>query len=512
MKHVSNISVLKSVLWLILWASFAIEMTLFPSLPNLVGGLLTMLSTFLYFRFILNIETIRRRLISFIALLYPFLFMYLPLPVTLLDGNEMSHDLINPISTYMWQFLFFSCTLLAFYLADRWSLHSHGIYRLLKWCGYYVPPTNMQLWIMGALGLLVKIYIVSNQYGEEVQSGLGSLSMFSILLYSPICILFRPLLDGTECSKSMKMLVWYYIGFLMIFLISTNSRSQMIAPLVIMCFGYFITTLYKRSNWLVLSFKKVLIGIVAALIIAGPLTDMGFAMLLVRSQRADLSFGQLLNASIEVFMDREQLHANQRMMEMMAKTEKGMDVDWDEYYVSNLYLNRLCNYRVVDATLYHASLVGYSNPVMLETFFNSLTIMFPAPIMRLLFGDIDKSKYFYSSMDKLYNINTGREAEGYRVGGDVGLGLATFGFSYFPLMIFIFTMVFIIFNSVARYVGKTPVIPYLTIILVYFQYFLKFQVANGIISQTTYILWGFWFSIFCYLLIYKIIRMFSWGR
>lgn len=37
MNHLSNISVLKSVLWLILGVSFAIEMVLYPSFPNLVG-------------------------------------------------------------------------------------------------------------------------------------------------------------------------------------------------------------------------------------------------------------------------------------------------------------------------------------------------------------------------------------------------------------------------------------------------------------------------------------------
>lgn len=479
MKQTSNISALKSALWIILWISFAVEMVLFPSISNFVGGMVTIICTFIYFKFILRIGLIRRRLVSFIALLYPFLFVYLPLPVTLLDGNEMSHDLINPISTYLWQLIFFSCTLIAFHLADKWSFRSQGIYRLLKWGGYYTSPTNTQLWIMGAIGLLFKITIVSDQYGEEVQSGLGTLSMFSTLLYSPICILFRPLLDGTKCSKKMKTLIWCYIGFLMVFLISTNSRSQMISPIIVWCFGYLMTMIYKRGNRLFFSFKKMIIGIVVVLIVAGPITDMGYAMVLVRSQRSDLSFNKLLDASIETFMDKEQLRRARHMEELIAKMENGSVLDWDESYVNNLFLNRLCNYRVADATIYHANRAGYANPVMLESFFNSLSIMFPRPIVEFLFGKIDKGEYSYSSMDKLYHINTGTGLGGYRVGGDVGLGLATFSILFFPLMIFIYSIVFMIFNSVARYVGNIPVIPFLTIVLIYFHYFLKFQVGGG---------------------------------
>lgn len=437
------------------------------------------MSTFLYFKFVLHIEVIRRRIISFIALLYPFLFMYLPLPVTLLDGNEMSHDLQNPISTYLWQLLFFSCTLVAFCWADRWSRRSKGIYRLLKWGGYYVVPSNRQLWVLGLLGLCFKLTIVSNQYGEEVQSGLGTLSMFATFLYAPICILFRPLLEGTECSKKMKICVGCYIGFLAVFLISTNSRSQMLSPVIVWCFGYLMTMVYRRSNQLFFSFKKLLLGIVAALMVAGPVRDMGYAMVLVRSQRSGISFSKLLDESIETFMDKDLLRKAKRIEQLMNKMANGNALDWDEGYVNNLFLNRLCNYRVADATIYHANRAGYAHPAMLENFFTSLTIMFPSPIVKLLFGDIDKSLYSYSPMDKLYQINTGTGLGGYRVGGDVGLGLATFGLLYFPLMIFVFTIVFMIFNSVTRFVRQTPVIPFLTIVLVYFHYFLKIQVGGG---------------------------------
>ncbi len=514
MKSNSNISLIKSALWAVLWGSFVLEMAFFPSIENFIGCVVSVVSTWLYFRHIMQIEVIRRRVISFIAFLYPFLFMYLPLPATLLDGNEMSHDLVNPIETYFYQLLFFVCAIFAFHIGDVWATRSQGIYRILCKGGYYKAPTNTQLWILGAIGMVFKLTIVQNQYGEETQAGLGSLSMFAIFLYSPICIMFRHLIDGTQCSAKMKKIVWGYMLFLSVFLISTNSRSQMLSPFVVWGMCYLMEKIYERKNGVWLTFKKAVVGIVAVLVIAGPVTDMGYAMVLVRGERSGISFSQLLDRSIETFMDKEKLRKAKLLDEQMAAMEKGSSVssNWNEDYVSNLFLNRLCNYRVIDASIYHADRLGYGNERMLESFGKSLMIMFPGPIVKLLFGEIDKKELAYSPMDYLYYLNTGTGLGGYRVGGDVGLGLATFGLFYFPFMIFIFALVFLILNSVARYVYGRAVLPFITLIVVYFSYFLKLQVAGGVIAQVCYVLWGFWWSTFWYLLVYKIVRMITPSR
>lgn len=481
MNKQSNISLIKSALWAVLWGSCILEMIIFPSFDNFIGCMVSVISTWLYFRHILQIEVIRRRVISFIAFLYPFLFMYLPLPATLLDGNEMSRYLVNPIETYLYQLLFFTCAIFAFHLADVWAKRNNGIFNLLCKGGYYKAPTNKQLWILAAIGMVFKLTIVQNQYGEETQAGLGSLSMFSIFIYSPICIMFRPLIDGTQCSAKMKKVIWTYMAFLSVFLISTNSRSQMLSPFVVWGMCYLMEKIYERKNGVWLTFKKAVIGIVAVLVIAGPVTDMGYAMVLVRGERSDLSFSQLLDRSVETFMDKDKLKKAKMLEEQMSAIEKGGNTSssWNEDYVSNLFMNRLCNYHVVDASIYHADRLGYGNGKMLEDFGRSLMIMFPGPIVKFLFGDIDKSELAYSPMDYLYYLNTGSGLGGYRVGGDVGLGLATFGLFYFPIMIFVFALVFMILNSVARYVNGRAVLPFITLIVVYFSYFLKLQVAGG---------------------------------
>lgn len=502
----SNVSIIKKSLWIVFAISAIGEIFLFPTWQNFAGCVVTMLSMILYFKVVFNIETIRRRPVSFIASLYPFLFMYLPLPATLLDGNPMSHDMLIPIQTYTLQFIFFCCTIIAFALADKWSKSHNGVYHLLKLGGYFKTPTNKQLWVLGAVGLFFKLFILNNQYGDKTLAGAGTLGMFSLFMYSPICIYFKGLLGVAPASKYEKQITWVYMIGLSVFLISTNSCSQMLSPFVIWVCGYIINSIYQKNvKWF--SYKKIVFGIVGVLLVLGPATDMAYAMLLVRGERSDLDFSTLLQRSFEVFQDKELILQAKEMEKDLSEEAHGLSVSgWSESYVSSVFLSRLCNYRVADQSIYYAQQVGYGNNKMLELFETNILQTPPGPISRRL-TDKEKDDYSFSSMDYLYFLKTGTGLGGYKVGGDVGLGLATFGYMFFPIMLIVYVVVFILFNSVARYSKGILSLSFITLMSIYFTYFLKFQFANGLIAQVSYILWGFWWTAFWYIFVYKIVRV-----
>ena len=116
--------------------------------------------------------------------------------------------------------LYFFCCILAFYFSGT-QLSRNKISEWLKRCGYFVTPTNKQLWILGFIGLFFRLFMMSKQgNGEEQLAGAGTLNMFSLLLYSPICILFNPLLGKEKCSKKNSAIVYLYIAFLVILLIA----------------------------------------------------------------------------------------------------------------------------------------------------------------------------------------------------------------------------------------------------------------------------------------------------
>lgn len=505
MKIISNIYVIKASLWAILTICTIIELVVFPSINNLIGCIVTSLSLLLFFTYVLKIEIIRNRPIGFIAFLQLFLFMCLPLPITLLDGNEMSHDLFIPIQTYLLQFFYFSICILAFnFSGTKYKKNKISIW-LKKW-GYYVQPTNKQLWILGFVGLCFRLFMMSQQGKGDIQlAGAGTLNMFSLLLYCPICILFNPLLDKDNCSKKMQYIVYCYIAFLVILLIATNSRSQMLSPLVVFACCYLLKHIYIHKKTLWLSYKKMFLLIVSIFILSGPASDMAIAMVVVRGERSSMSFSELLERSIEVYQDKVQLSFYRQWLSDEDKSTVG--AEWQESYVSSPFLDRLCNYRVADATIYHAQRVGYGNKDMLELFGNQLMTMFPGPIVENFFPNVDKSKLNFSSMDKLYFLSTRGGVGGYKVGGDIGLGLVTFGYFYFPLCFLIYFLIFYMLDGLVMFVKNRPRFSIFTLISVYFTYFLMFQVANGIIAQTTFILWNFWWVIFWYCFVYKIVRI-----
>lgn len=505
-----NLRTIKRVLGIIIIICALFELLLFPSIANAVGCLITWISYWLFCRFVLRTECIQNCPFSFIAFLQLFLFMYLALPCTLLDGNEMSHDLYNPIATYLWQFLYFFLATSSFYLAYGFSKRHRGVQNMLSKIGFFKAPNTTQLWLLAIIGWIPKLMLLNSQNSEEGLSGAGTLSMFSFLIYAPIMSLFLPLLGGSEISKGAKKMIYLYAVFVSVMMIATNSRSQIIAVWFVIIFGFIIQYFYKRGDSSFLSPKRVFLYIVAFLIVTGPMSDMAFAMLLVRSDRSSYSFTGLLERTLEIYSDKDYMNK----MKKLAETDEDQisSFDWNESYVSNIFLQRVTNYRVVDATIYHADKVGYGNATMFKEFCDRVEYMLPSPIIKIFDPSFNKDNYGYSAMDKLYSISNGGGLGGYKVGGDVGLGLATFGYFYFPLMFIAYFILFYIFNNMVKIKNGSRIFPLLIMMMVYDYIFRRFDVAQGITKHITYILYSSYVSIIIMQIVINFTRRLSFLR
>ena len=53
---------------------------------------------------------------------------------------------------------------------------------------------------------------------------------------------------------------------------------------------------------------------------------------------------------------------------MEDENQSAVGSEWQESYVSSPFLDRLCNYRVADATIYHAQKAGFGHKEMLDLF------------------------------------------------------------------------------------------------------------------------------------------------
>ena len=504
----SSIDYIYNILLGILIISGLLELFIFPSWDNFLGISVSIVSLILYGKYVFKLSVMRRRPVSFLSFTALILFMYLPLPITLLDGNEMSHHLYNPKTTYLLQLCFFACCILAFNVAGTYTENHHGIRRLLHQFGFFTTPSSSQLWTLGFIGWGFKLAILGSQFsGEEIyQAGQGSLSLFAVLIYAPLLILFKPLIGGEPTSAFSKVIVWGYTFFMMIVLISTNSRNQVIMPLLIVLICALLTILYKRK--VIVSAFNVVMAFLLFFIVAGPLSDLAYAMLIARSQRQNTKFTVLLQTTMDIYKDKEKLYKLKRIAD--RSRADGIYVqtnDWNENYVSSIFLNRVCNYRVVDASIYHAQRAGLHNQAMVDDFMTRLMIMFPQPVVDFLFGHIDKAKYAYSPQDKLYSVSRNSPLHvSYIVGGDIGLALATFGMLAFPLIFLIYLLEFIVFDNLVYPHHNKMVFSTLVLIDIYSTYFLRFQVASGLFSHVSFLLWGFPLKTIMLLLVYNVVR------
>ena len=293
---------------------------------------------------------------------------------------------------------------------------------------------------------------------------------------------------------------------MMIILISTNSRNQVIMPLLIILICALLTILYKRR--VTVSAFNVVIAFLLFFIVAGPLSDLAYAMLIARSQRQNTKFTVLLQSTLDIYKDKEKLYKLKRIADRSSNDGIYIQTnDWSEEYVSSIFLNRVCNYRVVDASIYHAQRAGMPNQAMVDDFMTRLMIMFPQPVVDLLFDHIDKAKYAYSPQDKLYAVSRNSPLHvSYIVGGDVGLALATFGMSAFPFIFLVFLLEFIVFDNLVWPHHNKMVFPTLVLVDIYSTYFIRFQVASGLFPHVSFLLWGFPLKTIMLLLVYNFVR------
>lgn len=472
----------------------ALQIAIFPSIANIVGCLSAVFSFYVYELFVLRVSVITQRPFSFIAISCLFLFMYLPPLATLIDGHPMIHNMQNPIKTFILQTLYYTITVAAFYVAGLWSKKSRIVSKAFYQIGFFSAVGDKMIWMLALAGLLPKVYLMMNQYGAETAKGAGTADMFSILSYLPICLLYKDLYGGK--GKSNKWLIYIYIVILTVINIGTNSRSMVMA--LFLTWGlihliYWVKT--HRSVNKKTSSKVLLVVGVSLLLAAGPLARLATAMVLVRAERGGVNAMELLSSSLKMYGDDKRYEAALQLFEAAERGNdlRGVDLEWSEAYVDNVFFQRLCNYRVIDNSIYYADQLGYGNESMVEEFETQLLIMFPQPIVNALFGYIDKSKHEFSPMDHLLSLTIYKTRGSYTVGGDVGLGLAVMGYLFFPVIFLLYILLFYLYDQLVLFRDKKTYIPTMGMIMIYSQIFLTLSVANGMLTTLSILLWVYWF-------------------
>lgn len=488
-----------------------LEIFIFPEFENIYGCFTFIVAWGFLSVFVMNQQNVNKCFLPFIALLgLGICFFFLPLLITMIEGKPLTFRFQCPIQTFNYQLINLLMLILAYRICLNVYKSRNILSRLWSKLGYFTPPTDKQIWAMGIIGVLSQIFLLLIMGTDEARA--ENLGFFGHLLgvtknfaCFPVLLLFKNLYSISVKTRTNKQLVILYLIILLVLGLATGKRTAIFSSLVtiVMCYVVPIFTENKR----IFSHRTLLIGFIGIYLITGPIADLAAAMALGRDNSERTSSNETFQNIIDLYQDKERLNAMYKTFLMTTDNAGDNLSGWSEYYVDNIMMDRFCNLRVCDMTIDYANKLGFNNPTMHEYFYNQLLFIFPTPILNLLGIQVNKFKYQYTPGDlmSMESLNIGHY-HGYRVAGDVGIGLYLWGNWYFLFALFVYFSLFYFLSSLIKLENYSYILFPLPVLTDLFRYFLLFNNSTGIVGVTTTLLRTGWQAIVVYCIILFIIK------
>lgn len=494
---------------IIVFICIIIELLIWPSINNFFGCLMTAISWLVFSWIGLNEQVIKEHIFAWLVFLSMSLYRILPLIATMLEGNSIGYNFVVPLSTYCGETLLYLISALAFYFAIKYKKSLLNLRKILFHCGFYERANNKILWILGIIGFILKIYVTINhiQYGNVIGKMMVGFTFFQ---FAPILLFFPILLGDNKCNKIVtlnKSCVIYTI-LLIVFSFATNSRESLLEP--IGTFGLLFLLSYINSTSDIrrtLNKKNIVIGIIMIIFLVPILSDISLAMIYNRQFRTNTNRAEIFIRTIETLQDKEKIAELRFLKEKndlkAAKNESSRT--WSETYVSNFALNRYCNLKVADNTLYHAQKVGFANKQMFDDFWLEIVALLPTPILKFINVNYDKNNR-YSRGDKLKALSTNRHPfASFLVTSHLADGLLTFGYWYFPIEFFLFYIRFLFLDTfILNNKGKIYYSVFALISI--FTFFAMFRHGPGGGDSLSYILREYWQDVILFIVGFSLLK------
>jgi hypothetical protein len=261
--------------------------------------------------------------------------------------------------------------------------------------------------------------------------------------YAPFFLLFSDLFGKKKRGmKATIPVLAAYAFVLLVVSLGRNSRGAFMLGLSSIGFSYILGLMLNVFNSRILTLSNIGVIVLAVWLLTGPLMDLGTAMVIVRSQRNDVPRSELIGLTLEAYNNKQLL----RLYKSAAAPDgRG----WDEYYIDNIFVGRLCNLKFIDFSLLLASDLSPHDRTMTDYSISRFWSYLPSPLLRLLGVKVDKEFVMSVSFgDMLYHRTRGSSMMlgGYKSGHFSGTGLAAFGWWYLPMFALLMLPVFYIFD------------------------------------------------------------------
>jgi hypothetical protein len=384
---------------------------------------------------------------------------YCPLVFTLLEGKELVFNLNLPYDVFLHSILALFTLIFSHEiyrtLSKRNQYDIKGLPKFLRRSRLFDVPTDAQIWLMGILGLSAMYYVCfySPSIGHEVTGPVDKFIQGLIpFTYAPFFIAVGQLY-GRKQSHLKVLLPKLAIFTVLLFIISIgrNSRGAFMFGFTSVGLAFGLGLLLGVFRTRLFTIRNLLIVLTAIWLFAGPIADLGTAMVMVRGQRGDVSRSNLVDLTMEAFKDKEAI-------QLYKQAVSDEEQDWDESYLNNIFLARFCNLKFNDASLINATKINDHDGDMLNFSINSFIATLPSPLIDAFHIDINKNEVnSYSVGDYLFYkaIADDSVLGTFRVGHFSGTGMATFGWWYLFFLGLFMIPVFYLFDLFV--IKKSPV-------------------------------------------------------
>ncbi|WP_026518044.1 hypothetical protein [Butyrivibrio sp. MC2021] len=505
------LNTLRRILFCITAVSVVLEMVFFPSWANLVGCIMMVTAHVIFVFVALNRNRILASPFLFVVMMSMFAYRYIPVPGTLISLRPVSYGMETPVKTFVSETLFFLLFTVIYYITAYGYDKRRGPVGFYKSIGLYKYGSEHSIWLLGIVGLIVRIISYSNNAFDHT-----SLSdTVQDLIYAPV-VLFFPFFFDENPEKPVnfkKPVIWAYLIILSIVGLGSNSRFEIMSPFILIAVFYFIYLVKEDVDLKsILSPKRIIYGLVSILLILGLMQTISDAMLTVRNNKRDYSFSQLVRLTAQNAIDS--VGAKQEEVEE-KKEAQPYSVKWTEEYIDNFALNRYGNIRFSDEIYFYSKdLSDEDRADIRESFKIRLLCLLPTPVMRLFGLEINKSDYNYSNATYLYYkagycdynyLFTHRVETSY-----LPDGLSIFGGYYLIIQSLLFLIIFWFIRGLSYYDSSGKFVYSLYGMIFMNTYHHMGMYANGIYGCFGFLFRSMWESMLVFLVVNFVVRL--WAR
>lgn len=489
-----------------------LEAFFFPQAENLYGCTTFIIAWVVLYYCVLHLKGIERN-----KCLFPYLsllglgisFFWLPLIATFIEGKPLTFRFAVPFQTFTLQLINLLMLIAAYRLCLLIYHKNNFLQKIWLKMGYYTPPTDMQLWMLGAVGLVSTVLTLFIQ-GTETASveNLGFtghlLKVTKTFIAFPFLLLFKNLYGRTQDLNYKFFLILYFI-LVALLGIATGKRAPVLLPVATMVACYILPAIAKNKK--LMTVRTLFISLIGLYLITGPIADLAVAMSLGRDNTHRTSASKTFERILDIYKDKEKMHGLYQYA-ISKSDNKGDNLSgWSEYYVDNILFDRLCNIRVCDATIDYANKLGYDSNRMHSYVENRILYLIPSPILKQLGINVNKFAGQYTPGDLMSTegLALRHQYYGYRVAGDVGIGLYLWGYLYYVYAFFIYVIFFYFISTKVMLVGKEMIIA-VPALVDFFRTFLIFNNDTGIVGVLSTLLRTGWQYILVYCIVFSIVR------